>query len=79
MDYVQNCVISKSRTLGENFGYFLKILSPIERGGKIFFNVLSQNGKRNIHTYNLFQSALTVGTKPWIEKKMYGDVSVNVQ
>ncbi len=34
MDWAQNGVIGKSRTLGDNFGHFLKILSPIWGGGR---------------------------------------------
>ncbi len=39
MDWVQNGVIGRSRTPGDNFGHFLKISSPAgKEEGKKFFN-----------------------------------------
>ncbi len=80
MDWVQNGVIGKSRTLGDNFGHFSKISSPIGRGveEKIFLMCFVAKWQTK-QTYILFKSALSVGTKPKIEEKMYIDVSTDVE
>ncbi len=51
MDWVQNGIIGKSRTVRDNFCHFPEISSPIEKGGEFFLRVLSQNDKRNIGTF----------------------------
>ncbi len=72
MDWVQNGVIGKSRTLGDNFGHFPKILNPIGREGegeKNFLMLFVTKWQKK-HTYILFQSALIADTKPQIQKNV---------